>query len=549
MLGVTGEIALGPASPGGPYIASSNHTIVTLRPPLRVSHTGIVEGPFESPSGMPTLMVSGGDDFLAGRDDTFSPWVVRRFDAFGSPLGDWFNPSVKNLVNCTYSGPSIAWTGASYSVWTKTIDYGLSDWDDDMTYVCHSTWMPDGTGIQDPCAGSNSTCGVSVPAGQNRFTTFVGTQRLVAWASNDEVSVTLRDGPTILWGPIAVGTGGGTEQEPTVAFDGTNFVVAWRDDRNGNPDIYAAWLDQTGAVLDAVDTPISTTLDAESLPMLARVGDGRLAIVYVRAGNARLRFLSRLPLPVGQSCAEAGECASGFCETGLCCSEGCTDDGNECTMESCSTGTCVSMVRTDGAPCTDGTCLDGVCTALPGVGGAGQGGLGGASWGGGGAGGDGFGGGGTGGVGSGPVGSGGGAGSGGAGGGGGATASGGAGGAGGAGGSKPTGSGGSGGSAGAASGGAGGESAGAGGDAGAASGPASSAASGGPASSSGSDPAGPGPAGATSGAANNDLGGVAAEGSGCTSGARGPRNAWGGLGVASFLAIAALARRRARRVG
>ena len=41
----------------------------------------------------------------------------------------------------------------------------------------------------------------------------------------------------------------GNKNEPTVVFDGTNFFVTWRDDRNGEDDIFGARFSSDGELI------------------------------------------------------------------------------------------------------------------------------------------------------------------------------------------------------------------------------------------------------------------------------------------------------------
>ena len=61
-----------------------------------------------------------------------------------------------------------------------------------------------------------------------------------------------------------------TQQYPEVAFDGTNYFVVWQDYRNGSDyDIYGARIDTTGEVLDRVGIPICTEVQSQYYPTVA----------------------------------------------------------------------------------------------------------------------------------------------------------------------------------------------------------------------------------------------------------------------------------------
>ncbi len=57
---------------------------------------------------------------------------------------------------------------------------------------------------------------------------------------------------------VLVATGPDHQTVPAVGFDGTRTMVVWQDDRDGSFDIYGARLDEDGAAVDGVEFPIST---------------------------------------------------------------------------------------------------------------------------------------------------------------------------------------------------------------------------------------------------------------------------------------------------
>ncbi|MGC4119156.1 MAG: hypothetical protein QM765_32235 [Myxococcales bacterium] len=65
---------------------------------------------------------------------------------------------------------------------------------------------------------------------------------------------------------------------PAVAFDGTNHVVAWTDARNGGADLYAARVDRAATVLDSGGFSVSRGTAAEQAPTVSCAGATCLAI-------------------------------------------------------------------------------------------------------------------------------------------------------------------------------------------------------------------------------------------------------------------------------
>jgi hypothetical protein len=65
---------------------------------------------------------------------------------------------------------------------------------------------------------------------------------------------------------------------PALAFDGTNFLVVWEDDRSDSYDIYGARVTQRGVVLDPSGLPISTAANDQGSPAVAFDGTNLLVV-------------------------------------------------------------------------------------------------------------------------------------------------------------------------------------------------------------------------------------------------------------------------------
>ncbi len=71
---------------------------------------------------------------------------------------------------------------------------------------------------------------------------------------------------------------GQIDPAPAVAFDGTNFLLVWSDDRSGTTDIYGARVNQAGALLDPNGIPISTAPDWQEYPSVSFGGSDYMVV-------------------------------------------------------------------------------------------------------------------------------------------------------------------------------------------------------------------------------------------------------------------------------
>ncbi len=94
---------------------------------------------------------------------------------------------------------------------------------------------------------------------------------------------------------IAISTAASDQREPTVASNGTDYVVAWRDDRNGPmSDIYAARVTTAGSVLQSDGIEVSTASGEQSEPTIASNGNDYLVAWTDRRGGGSDIYASRI---------------------------------------------------------------------------------------------------------------------------------------------------------------------------------------------------------------------------------------------------------------
>ena len=79
-------------------------------------------------------------------------------------------------------------------------------------------------------------------------------------------------------GGIAISTASGAQIAPSVAFNGTNYLAVWQETRGGTYDIYGARISPSGVVLDTAGFVISAAPRDQSSPLIAFDGTNDLVV-------------------------------------------------------------------------------------------------------------------------------------------------------------------------------------------------------------------------------------------------------------------------------
>lgn len=180
-------------------------------------------------------------------------------------------------------GPSVAYDGANY----------LVVWEDG--YNIYGSRVDPSANVLDPEGFE-----ISAVPGVQAFPSvaFDGANYLVVWFHFRELSgegifgARVDPSGTVL-DPGGVPISFATDHWyglPSVAFDGTNYLVAWGDNRYVDPyiDIYGARVDQSGSVLDSSGFGISTAPGRQSYPSVAFDGTHYLVVWEdLRSGSSR----------------------------------------------------------------------------------------------------------------------------------------------------------------------------------------------------------------------------------------------------------------------
>ena len=181
-------------------------------------------------------------------------------------------------TNGPHNSPAIGFDGTNYLVvWTNG-NPGTVTGDIWGARVSPSGTILDANGF----AINTNTSVQSTPA-----VAFDGTNYLVTWIGSSNSNLNDIDGARVTKAGVVLDASGftisgaaNTQNNPQVAFDGTNYLVVWADNRNGNTngDIYGARVTKAGVVLDPNGIPISTAPNTQSGPALAFDGTNYLVV-------------------------------------------------------------------------------------------------------------------------------------------------------------------------------------------------------------------------------------------------------------------------------
>ncbi|MFA5033752.1 MAG: T9SS type A sorting domain-containing protein [bacterium] len=150
---------------------------------------------------------------------------------------------------------------------------------------------------------SNTLKGAEYPA-----VAFNGVNHIVVWSSGNALQEDIYGKQINKLGEILDTTGikfsksANNQNFPAAAFDGTNYLVVWEDDRNDNGeeknfDIYGTRISSSGAILDPLGIPISTAPGNQFFPSIAFDGNN----YFVVWNDSRTGYSGTYGARVGQS--------------------------------------------------------------------------------------------------------------------------------------------------------------------------------------------------------------------------------------------------------
>jgi len=239
-----------------------------------VVDTGIAVAPPSEAFQSPTAFYDGNDFLVSWKQDSPIDGIfASRVSRAGVPLD---TPGVCIAAPGYWTeSPSAAFDGTKYFV----------TWDDDR-FGCSNIY---GARLTRQMSLLDSA-GIGISRGQVNdqhypSTAFDGSNYLVAWTDSRNIAGAIYGarvspgGANLDHEGIPICTLAFHRDYPSVAFDGTNYLVAWADGRrNDSADIYAARVTKGGSVLDPQGFPVAVGGDAHIFPTAAFNGTNYLLV-------------------------------------------------------------------------------------------------------------------------------------------------------------------------------------------------------------------------------------------------------------------------------
>lgn len=224
-------------------------------------------------------VVSNGSDFLVVWQDNRSGTP----DIYGSRIdqaGVVLDPSGIQICSTIHSQtfPAVACDGTNYlAVWQDARDTTSNQYDIYGARLNTNGVLIDTNGFA-VMAGPELQIEPSICCdGSNYFVVWEDRRTQALGINGARVDT----GGTVLdpGGIVISGIANLPEWQPSVTFNGADYLVVWTDDRNGTyPDIYGARVDPNGTVLDTLNIPISLTSGVKGNAAVASNGSGFIAV-------------------------------------------------------------------------------------------------------------------------------------------------------------------------------------------------------------------------------------------------------------------------------
>ncbi|MCK4235378.1 hypothetical protein KAX75_13185, partial [candidate division WOR-3 bacterium] len=246
--------------------------------------TGIIVSSTTHSQWEPAVVFDGINYLVAWRDNRHgnSLFVTGQWSIYGARVNsigtvlDTESIAILSEQVTTY-GPSVAFDGTDYlCVWHDLRNWPGNTYDIYGARVAQSGVVLDTTGIPISTAGY-----------YERYPSiaFDGTNYLCVWQTWSSGSYCKivggridPSGNILDTTSISGLTATNNPYLPPVAFDGINYLVVWEDNRNGNVDIYGARVDTSGTVLDTSGFAISIAIDNQQNPSVAFDGINYLVV-------------------------------------------------------------------------------------------------------------------------------------------------------------------------------------------------------------------------------------------------------------------------------